>query len=283
MPQNEASFADEASFQSEVTLAAAARVLDYRQLGASVTRELAVETAVNVVYAPIPFAVMMASPADLTDFAYGFSLTEGIINAASDILSVEVAAEELGLRLNISLRAETMKAHLSRKRALSGRTGCGLCGIEDLNALPHVAMPQQGEFHLDPQAVERALASLEGQQPLNTRTKAVHAAAFFGADGTMIAAREDVGRHNALDKLIGALLRAGLTAGSGFMVITSRCSFEMVEKAAIFGARALVSVSAPTSLALQRAKAHNMVLICVARADSALVFHGQESLQEAEK
>jgi len=261
---------------SEASIKVSARVLNYRSLGAEMVRELAVETAVNVVYAPIPFAVMMTTPADLVDFAYGFSFTEGVISKAEDITGVEIAEEELGLRLNISLRAGKMQAHLARKRALSGRTGCGLCGIEDLSALPQGVHRQAAKYSLGAAAVERALAELEAHQPLNARTRAVHAAAFFSAGGALLAAREDVGRHNALDKLIGALLRAGVKAGDGFMVITSRCSFEMVEKAAMFGARALVSVSAPTSLALARAKAHNMALIAVARADSALVFNGQD-------
>ena len=249
--------------------------LDYNRLGAQSPRELAVETAVNLVYGSIPFAVMMATPDDLIDFAYGFSFTEGIITEAADILAVEPQAEELGLRLNIALKPSRMQAHLARKRALSGRTGCGLCGIEDLNALPHSARMAQGSYHLSPAVIAEALVELEQHQPLNNITRAVHAAAFFSADATLLAAREDVGRHNALDKLIGALLRAGRAAGDGFIVITSRCSFEMVEKAAIFGARALVSVSAPTTLAVERAKAYNMALIGVARRDSALVFQGQ--------
>ena len=254
---------------------APAWVLDYHQLGAQTPRELAVETAVNLVYGALPFAVMMASPSDLIDFAYGFSLTEGIIQDAADIVAVDESMEALGLRLNIALKPSRMQAHLARKRALSGRTGCGLCGIEDLKALPQATPAAQGMFRLAPAAIARALGALEAHQPLNDITRAVHAAAFFDADGTLVAAREDVGRHNALDKLIGALLRAGRVAGDGFMVITSRCSFEMVEKAAVFGARALVSVSAPTSLAVARAKAHNMALVAVARHDSALVFQGE--------
>eukprot|EP01037_Dinobryon_pediforme_P013420 gene13420-13534_t len=223
---------------------------------------------------------MMTSPSDLIDFAYGFSLTEGIVDVASDITAVEIKTENFGLRLSISLRPEKMQTHLARKRALSGRTGCGLCGIEDLNALPQSIHRQVGEFQLVPEVIAKALGELEKNQPLNDLTRAVHAAAFFDAAGNLVAVREDVGRHNALDKLIGALLRAGSAAGDGFVVITSRCSFEMVEKAAIFGARAIVSVSAPTSLAVMRAKAHNMMLVAVARPDSALIFQNRNFIRE---
>ncbi len=261
------------------SVAASAQVLDYQSVGKQLNRALAVETAVNVIYRPLPFAVMMATPADLEDFAYGFSLTEGIIGAASDITQVEIRAEERGLLLDIALRPEKMQAHMSRKRALSGRTGCGLCGIEDFDALPGAKTSVKPDFHLHPAAIKQALTGFARHQTLNDSTRAVHGAAFFDLNGELIVAREDVGRHNALDKLIGALLRRGQNPVDGFIAITSRCSFEMVEKAAAFGARALVAISAPTSLALERAEAHDMVLVAVARDDSALIFHGSASLE----
>ena len=240
------------------------------------TRSTPVETAVNIVYAPLPYAVMMATPADLEDFAAGFSLTEGVIDSVDEIRSIEVEPQERGLRLVVTLGAERMQRHLARTRNMAGRTGCGLCGIDDLSALPaaRVSGRERGPLRLS--SVQRALAQLPAHQPLNDLTHAVHAAAWCDAQGALVAAREDVGRHNALDKLIGALTRAGTDAGDGFILITSRCSFEMVEKAATFGAGAIVAVSAPTSLAIERAQAHSMTLVAIARADGAMCFAGAE-------
>ncbi len=263
-----------ANKSSAASVAAAALVLDYTQMRAPMMRQVAVEIAVNIVYGPLPFAVMMASPTELEDFAYGFSFTEGVIQHPSDVVDVVTRVEQHGLRLEITLRGDKMQTHLARKRALTGRTGCGLCGIEDLAALPNATVRPKPEFKLTPEAVGKALRAFASHQPLNAETRAVHAAAFADLSGNIIIVREDVGRHNALDKLIGALLRAGSNAEEGFIVITSRCSFEMVEKAAIFGARALVAISAPTSLALERAKAHGMVLVALARDDYALIFQG---------
>ena len=241
-------------------------------------RAVPVETPVNVVYAGIPFAVMMTTPEDLEDFAVGFSLTEGVIGSAEDIRSIRIEAVEKGIRLAIDLSSQRLHAHLARKRALSGRTGCGLCGIDDLDALPRARSPLHPAPDISIAAVRRALVELEGRQPLNAATRAVHAAAWADLDGQLILVREDVGRHNALDKLIGALLRAGVPPETGFAVVTSRCSFELVEKIAAFGARSLVAISAPTNLALERARHHDMTLIGIARHDSMTVFHGLDRI-----
>ena len=244
----------------------------------TITRDVPVETPVNIIYAPVPFAVMMATPADLEDFAYGFSFTEGVISGAADIRSVAIEEEPRGLKLIVTLAGEKMHAHLARARNIAGRTGCGLCGIDDLIHLPR-AHAQEGDApHIDKSAIARALQALEKSQPLNAVTHAVHGAAWCSLDGALQCVREDVGRHNALDKLIGALLRAGAKSEEGFFLITSRCSFEMVEKCAAFGAHTLVAISAPTTLALERAKAYGMTLLAVARADGALVFNGQEKI-----
>ncbi|WP_336486093.1 formate dehydrogenase accessory sulfurtransferase FdhD [Methylobacterium nigriterrae] len=242
------------------------------------TRSLAVETPVNLVYGSVPYAVMMTSPADLEDFAYGFSLTEGIVAAADEIRSARVEAGEGGLRLLVDLVPGRLREHLARKRAISGRTGCGVCGIDDLAALP-MAAPRRGEgTRVAMAAISAALAALGDAQVLNHETRAVHAAAWARLDGSLAAVREDVGRHNALDKLIGALIRAGTDPAEGFLVITSRCSFEMVEKAAHFGAAVLVAISAPTSLALDRARLHGMTMCAIARSDNLTVFAGPERL-----
>ena len=246
---------------------------------AAVERALPIEVAVGIVYAPTPYAVMMASPIDLEDFAYGFSLTEGVIDSAHDIRSVEVEREDRGYRLIITLGADKLRAQFARTRNMSGRTGCGVCGIEDINALPFAPQRPRRGAPLALSAARRAIHSLDGRLPLGDLTRATHAAAWCDHTGAILHIREDVGRHNALDKLIGALMRSGVDAASGFIVITSRCSFEMVEKTAAFGARAIVAVSAPTSLALERAQTHGMTLLAVARADGALLFTDETGVE----
>lgn len=242
------------------------------------TRAIPSEVPVNLVYGGIPFAVMMTTPSDLEDFAFGFSLTEGIIQHPEDIRGVRVEPEERGLRLAIELTAHRLHEHLARKRALSGRTGCGLCGIDDLKVLPQARLPQGVAPSLALSAIRSALLGLDREQALNQVTRAVHAAAWAELDGSIKCVREDVGRHNALDKLIGSIVRAGTRPESGFIVVTSRCSFELVEKVAAFGARTLVAISAPTSLALERARHNDMTLIGIARRDSIAVFHGMDRI-----
>jgi FdhD protein len=240
--------------------------------GPDLTRAIAVEAPVQIVIGGAPFAVMMATPNDLEDFAYGFALTEQIAESIGDIRGVEVERVEDGWKLKIALSGERLQAHLARGRAMSGRTGCGLCGIEDFSQMPSPRPALHPQDAIAPQAIHAALGELEARQPLNQLTRAVHAAAWCGRDGTIVLSREDVGRHNALDKTIGALAHAAVAPDSGFFVITSRCSFEMVAKTAIFGAGTLVSVSAPTSLALERARRFGVRLIAVARRDQALCF-----------
>ena len=264
-----------------VTLASA-RVLAF---DGAIVREgehaVAVEVPVQVTFAEVPFAVMMLTPADLVDFAYGFSLTEGMIEAAGDIRDVAATRVEDGWRLAITLNGERLRKHLARQRAMTGRTGCGVCGIDDIDALRRAERGATAAQPVALLAIERALAALDDRQVLNARTRAVHAAAWADASGAILHVREDVGRHNALDKLIGALVRAGIdTSGAdtaaGFIVITSRCSFEMVEKAASAGARTLVSISAPTSFAIARARALDVTLIAIARRDTVTIFNGAE-------
>ncbi|RVU21535.1 formate dehydrogenase accessory sulfurtransferase FdhD [Methylobacterium oryzihabitans] len=245
------------------------------------SRPLAVETPVNLIYGSVPYAVMMTTPADLVDFAYGFSLTEGIVQAADEIRGAAIEEGEGGLRLLVDLAPGRLREHLARKRAMSGRTGCGVCGIDDLADLPLAQGRAADGVRVSFAAVERALAALGDAQSLNRETRAVHAAAWAGLDGALAAVREDVGRHNALDKLIGALIRAGTRPQDGFLVITSRCSFEMVEKAASFGAAILVAISAPTSLAVARARLHGLTLAAIARHDTVTVFEGGDRLVHA--
>jgi len=253
---------------------APAQAFDYDRGASGPVRAcaIAVETPIELAFGGAPFAVMMATPRDLGDFAVGFALTEGIVERVDEIRNVEVEAASEGLRLDIALSGERLSAHLARSRAMSGRTGCGLCGLEDLARLPGPQRPVQAGAPIAPAAIRAALQGLERAQPLNAQTRAVHGAAWSDRSGAVLLAREDVGRHNALDKLIGALALASIDPSSGFIVLTSRCSFEMVAKAAAFGASTLVSVSAPTSLALERARACGLTLIAIARADQATIF-----------
>jgi FdhD protein len=248
-------------------------------------RAAAVETPVNIVYAPIPFAVMMCSPQDLEDFAIGFSFTEGVIDTIDDIRSVVVEEdpEQRGLRLVVSLASDKMQRHLARARNISGRTGCGVCGIDDLSAMPCASAITAPPFTLEVDSIIRALDDLVARQTLNAQTGATHAAGWCKANGEVLVVREDVGRHNALDKLIGRLLQDRVDPASGFFVITSRCSFEMLEKVAAFGARAVVAISAPTSLAIERARLHGVTLVASARNGGAVIFNGAEYVNSDDK
>ncbi|MCO5090752.1 formate dehydrogenase accessory sulfurtransferase FdhD [Bosea sp. (in: a-proteobacteria)] len=236
--------------------------------------EIAVETPVNIVYGNMPYAVMMASPSDLEDFVTGFSLTEGIVRGADEIRAIAVAPQAEGVVVTVDLAPGRFRAHLARRRNLSGRTSCGLCGVETVAEIPMAEAATRAVRAVTPSAIEAALAGLGRHQPLNRLTRAVHAAAWCDMRGTILTVREDVGRHNALDKLIGARMRAGAEAGDGFLLVTSRASFEMVEKAAIFGAGTLVAISAPTSLAIERARHLRLTLAAVARHDGCIVFTG---------
>lgn len=234
------------------------------------------ERPVAIGYNGVAHAVMMATPADLEDFAVGFSLTEGIADA-SGIRGI--VAEEQGsgeIALDVALEPIALHRFLARRRVRNrvGHGGCGVCGVEDFaDALPMPAVPIEGVAPVDPGSVVRAVAALRDFQPLASQTHATHAAAFASADGVIRLIREDVGRHNAMDKLIGA--RARLAAVEpGFCVVTSRCSVELVQKAAIAGIRTLVAVSAPTMMAIDWARRAGMTLIATARGDGFTVFTG---------
>ena len=234
------------------------------------------EVPVALVYNGISHAVMMASPADLEDFARGFSLSEGIIEQAAEIRDVEAIPHEKGIELRIELAAERFHQLKERRRTLAGRTGCGLCGLDSLEQVARdlPSLPAGGSVTLA--AIERGLNALSPAQVHNEKARALHAAAFCDQDGKLLLLREDVGRHNALDKLIGALIKAGIDPASGFAVITSRCSVEMAQKAIIAGIRILVAVSAPTLMAQRLAESNNLTLAALARQDSLLaIAHGE--------
>lgn len=236
-------------------------------------REIAAETAVALVFNASTYAVMMATPADIEDFALGFSLTEGLIDSPAEIDAVEVAETPLGVEARVWLAPALAERMAERRRRIAGPTGCGLCGIESLEAArrrrPAVAEPG---FRLNAGLILGAVTALSEAQPLNAATHAVHAAGFMAPDGRLVAVREDVGRHNALDKLAGALARAGIDGAAGAVVLTSRVSVEMVQKAAAIGSAYLIAVSAPTALALETAEACRITVAGVARRDGFELF-----------
>jgi FdhD protein len=219
------------------------------------------EVPVAFVYNKRPHAVMMATPADLEDFAVGFSVAEDVIDGASAILSLKVDYLDEGIKLCIAADPKRMSKGRKAKRTIEGRSGCGLCGIEQLaNAVRTPRKVSDVGGSIGSEAVAAAFKALRDHQPMNRVNRSVHAAAFCDRDGQILVCREDVGRHNALDKLIGALLRANTDPTSGFVIMSSRCSFELVSKAASIGVPFLATVSAPTALALDLAREAGMRL-----------------------
>ena len=237
---------------------------------------VAEETPVGVLYGGIPHAVMMASPADLEDFVVGFSVTEGIIKSASDVRDITLRETAEGVELNVLLLPGAFQNFLSRRRTrnLRGNTSCGLCGVEEIADTAAKTPQAPAGRHFTQAAVRRALAALPAHQHLHRRTRAAHAAAWVSPQGDIRIAREDVGRHNALDKLIGAAMRSKTDLSDGFCLITSRCSFEMVQKALMALMPAIVAISAPTGLAVRSAEAAGLTLVALARDDGQNVYAG---------
>ncbi len=233
---------------------------------------MAEEVPVALAYNGASYAVMLATPADLEDFATGFSLTEGIVESAAEIEEVEIAQTDAGIVIRIWLPRARHERLIARQRRFAGPAGCGLCGIESLaEAARHPAQVSAAVMFM-PEDVEDAVMALRGHQPLGAATRAVHGAGFWHPRHGMSAAREDVGRHNALDKLAGALARSGIDARDGMLVMTSRVSVELVQKASQIGAGLLVAISAPTTLAIETADAAQLTLVAVARDDGFEVF-----------
>jgi FdhD protein len=223
------------------------------------------EVPVAILFNSRNHAVMMATPADLEDFAVGFALAEGIVNRAADIDGVLVLSTAEGLAVDLAVAEDRLNTDRMARRSLEGRAGCGLCGIEDIKdaiRMPGHAVP---DVQLAPQAVARAYGDLPNHQPMNAVNRTVHAAAWCSVDGEILLSREDVGRHNALDKLIGALARGGTDLTQGFVLMSSRCSFELVQKCAIAGIGALATVSAPTALALALARQAKLKLAALSQ------------------
>ncbi|HZT87150.1 MAG TPA: formate dehydrogenase accessory sulfurtransferase FdhD [Stellaceae bacterium] len=248
----------------------------------SATRKVPEETAVAFVYEGAAYAVMMATPADLEDFAVGFSLSEGIVPNSGAIESLDVVTTEDGVVLHMTLAGPSAEAMWQRRRRLAGPSGCGLCGIESLAEAARRPRRVRGDLCISASAITEAMTKLPALQPMNRQTGALHAAAFWTPEAGIALVREDVGRHNALDKLAGAAARVGLDGAEGAVLLTSRVSVEMVQKAAIFGASLLVAVSAPTALAVRAAESAGITLVAVARRDGFETFtHAERILADA--
>jgi len=233
---------------------------------------VAEEVAVALVYNGISHAVMMATPCDLEDFARGFSLTERIVDRPSEIYDIEVGTVGRGIEVRLEIAAQRMAGLQERRRSLAGRTGCGLCGVDSLDAALRTVAAVSSPHPVARRSIERAMAGLPEHQKINRANGATHAAGWASADGTLVAVREDVGRHNALDKLAGALARSGGAEPGGFVVVTSRCSYEMVQKAGAIGASAIAAVSAPTSLAIETAEQAGVALVAFVREGRLTVY-----------
>lgn len=249
---------------------------------ASGNRMVPEETPVAFSYNGTTHAVMMASPADMEDFAVGFSLSEGIISNIGEIDEINIEDHDEGIDIQLRLAGEAGQELTDRRRRMAGPVGCGLCGIESIEqALKPVASVSNVKLSLSPEDIAAAVNLLSAVQPLHSETGAVHAAGFYVPGEGIVAAREDVGRHNALDKLAGSLCRSHVKGSSGAVVITSRVSIEMVQKAAIIGASVLIAVSAPTALAINTARAAGMTLIALVRGDEFDVFTRPERVPVA--
>ncbi len=236
-------------------------------------REIAAEVPVSLTFNGVAHVVMMMSPQDFEDFALGFALTEQIIESPEELESIEIRKLDQGFVIQAIIPQARFSHLIEGRRNMVGQTGCGVCGVVELEHairdLPKVdAKPEASR-----EAIFKALEDLTALQVLNAKTGAVHGAALVSPAGDILALREDVGRHNAFDKLIGHSMRTGLAHSEGFVLLTSRCSHELVQKAIVFGVPMLVTVSAPTTLAIELAKQSGLTLVALARSDSLLCFN----------
>ncbi|CAN7298960.1 formate dehydrogenase accessory sulfurtransferase FdhD [Massilia sp. LjRoot122] len=245
------------------------------------------EVPVALVYNGISHAVMLASPRDLEDFALGFSLGERIVRDARDIYELEVEAAAHGIAIEMRIASGAAMRLKETRRARTGKTGCGLCGVESLDWFDDDAFAtdarQDDALRFAPEALHRAMAAMAVRQDLHHATGAVHAAGWADRDGELLCVREDIGRHNALDKLVGALLRGKLDPGTGFAVVTSRASFEMVQKAARAGYALLAAISAPTALAVQLADRAGLTLAGFVRDGRHVLYSHPQRLAPGEE
>jgi len=241
------------------------------QLGEG-TRLIPEETAIALTYNGGTYAVMMGTPQNLRDFAIGFSLSEGIVRSPDDIDSLDIVELDDGIELRMWLASSQAERVNERRRHIAGPTGCGICGIDSIAEAVRPAAVVTSGASFSPREIMAAIASMAPLQTINIETRAVHAAAFWMPSRGIVALREDVGRHNALDKLAGALAQARISTADGMVLLTSRVSVEMVQKTAAIGAPLLVAVSAPTALAVRTADAAGITLAAIARSDGFEIF-----------
>jgi FdhD protein len=239
---------------------------------------VAEEVPVALTFNSIPHVVMLATPLDLVDMGYGFTFTEALVTSPDQIRGAELHEDAQGLEVAMSVPQDQLTAMLDRRRNIMGRTGCGVCGAETIEDAIRRPAPVPAGGAIRHAALRQALVALRSGQVLNARTGSFHAAAWVDWNGQIQLVREDVGRHNALDKVIGALLRAGTDRGAGFLLVTSRASYEMVQKAATAGVRMLVAVSAPTALAVRLASETGLTLVGFARENQQVVYTHPERL-----
>ncbi len=237
--------------------------------------QLAVEVPVALEFNDVSHAVMLATPCDLESFALGFALSEGIVETRAEFRGAAVEESELGVTVHCEISGHAFLKLKQRRRNMTGRTGCGLCGVESLEQVFRTLPPLSAGLPISSQAMRAALKGLAALQPLNRLTGGMHAAGWSTPDGRLLQVCEDVGRHNALDKLIGRMAERELSFRDGFLLITSRASVEMVQKAAMVGIAGLVAISAPTALAVKTAKCAGMTLVAFARGDEFVAYaHG---------
>ncbi len=242
--------------------------------------DIATETPVALTYNRLSHVVMMVTPDDLEDFALGFSLTEGIIPSPAELLSVRVLPRDGGMEVAMIIAEEWFDRLTTQRRNLTGRTGCGLCGAERIEQALRYPEPVSNTLRVSHAGLQQAIATLQQHQPLQALTGATHGAAWCSPEGKILLLREDVGRHNALDKLLGALAKQAFDPASGFLLISSRASYEMVYKAASMGVQLLLAVSAPTTLAIEFAERCGLSLVGFARPGRHNVYTFAQRIQD---
>lgn len=243
-----------------------------------ISARIAEETPIALVYNGRPYVVVMGTPADLEDLAVGFSISEGVVAPAAGVERVEVVRASHGIELQIEIANADAARLEERTRSMTARTGCGLCGIEKISDVLRMPAVVTRSLSLAREALWRASAELSRAQIVNNETNAVHAAGWASSDGVLRVVREDVGRHNALDKVLGALARDGVAAANGFIVVTSRASYEMVQKAAVCGVELVAAISRPTGLAIRFAEAAGVTLVGLLRGTTANVYSHPERI-----
>jgi FdhD protein len=243
---------------------------------------IAAEIPVALLYNGQPHVVMMATPANLADSALGFSLSEAVIETAAELEGLEIRTLLEGIEISLRVPQRRADAIALRQRNLTGRSSCGLCGTQELEDVVRHPARVEDAITISGDTLHRALAALGAAQPLNAATGATHAAAWADAEGALILVREDVGRHNALDKLVGAMAKAAIDPRRGFLVVTSRASYEMVQKAATFGIALIAAISAPTALAIHLADSTGVTLIGFARRDGHVIYTHRQRISAVE-